>query len=321
MTKITKNNKSQGVPSKLEKWKITGRKQSKNWCFTEHNLDVNLVSIYNENKDIMAYLCWGVEVCPKTKKTHYQGWFQFLNKKRFGGVKKIFTSAHFEMCNGTEEQNDEYCGKENDFHTLGKYTIQGARSDLEALKRMIDNGNKMDDIINKNFSLYCRYKNGIESYFERVQRRNIPSWRTIKVIYLWGTTGTGKTRMAMTNDPDDTYKIGGYALKHWNFYENEKTIVIDDYNNDVNITYLLLLLDGYKLRLNTKFGFTNANWNKVYITSNLNPNELHANAKPAHRKALFRRLSSVIKMEHKVKLLQVCTNSNKVELSSSDESS
>ena len=268
-------------------------KQSKNWCFTEFNMELNLNKIYEANKDIITYICWGVEICPTTKKEHYQGWLQFLNKKRLGGVKKLLKTAHLTACNGTEEQNDEYCQKDNNYTTIGEYTRQGARSDLEQLKKLIDTGVSLENIISNNFSLYCRFKNGIESYYNIIQKKLIPKWRDIEVFYIWGKTGTGKTRYAVEHCD---FKIEGFNLAHWNGYTNEKSILIDEYNNDVQINVLLGLLDGYKLRLNAKYGFCYANWTTVYITSNLSPEELHRHANLKHREALMRRITKVIHM-------------------------
>ena len=57
---------------------------------------------------------------------------------------------------------------------------------------------------------------------------------------------------------------------------------------------MLALLDGYQVRLNQKGTHSYANWNKVFITTNLKPDELHSEAKPAHRDALFRRITIVV---------------------------
>ena len=90
------------------------------------------------------------------------------------------------------------------------------------------------------------------------------------------------------------YRIQGTQLSWWQDYDGEKCICIDEYNNDVPIGEMLNLLDGYQLRLNVKGSHTYANWTKVYITTNLKLDELHANAKQAHRDALFRRITTII---------------------------
>jgi len=270
-------------------------KQSKNWCFTDYEfLDMN--GIYESNKDIIAYIGWGREVCPTTKKEHYQGWIQFFKKKRLGGVKTAFNSKsiHVESCIASEKFNEEYCQKDGKFEFRGSFTIQGARNDLELIKQKILEGATLDEIIMYDFSTYCRYKNGIEKFCEIVLAKNLSKFRAVEVIYIWGKTGTGKTRFAMEQCD---FKIEGYNLKWWGGYNGEKCILIDEYNNDLKITKLLNLLDGYKLRLDVKGGHTYANWNKVYITSNLSVEALHGSARGVHKEALMRRITQVIHME------------------------
>ena len=121
-----------------------------------------------------------------------------------------------------------------------------------------------------------------------VDKKNRKKFRKVEVVVLSGSTGTGKTRKAME---EANYKITGNQLQWWDGYEGEKCICIDEYNNDIGITELLNILDGYELRLPIKGSFTYANWNKVYITTNLTKSQFHSNAKSEHRKALFRRVT------------------------------
>ena len=125
--------------------------QSRNWCFTDFEL-LDWSKIYGA-EDVIRYICWGEETCPKTKKKHYQGWIQINNKKRLGGVKKLCQSKkiHLEACRGTEGDNEKYCQKDNLYHKKGEYTTQGKRTDLDGLKKIIDDGGTLGDIANENF--------------------------------------------------------------------------------------------------------------------------------------------------------------------------
>ena len=57
---------------------------------------------------------------------HQQGWIQFINKKRLGGVKAIFDSKslHLEPCRGTAKQNNIYCAKDKKFTSLGPFNFK-----------------------------------------------------------------------------------------------------------------------------------------------------------------------------------------------------
>lgn len=269
--------------------------RSRNWCFTDFEL-LNWKKIYEDYHDIIRYICWGKEECPKTKKIHYQGWIQFVNVKRMSRVKSIVGSKklHVEMCRGTEQQNEKYCQKDNKYTTLGQFKIQGQRTDLEEIHKEIKSGKKIGDIIESHFETFCRYRNGIKDGIQYYTKKNNKKFRNVHVEYYHGETGTGKTRLAMENNPD-AFKITGDNLKWFDGYDGEKTLIIDEYANQCSVTKLLNLLDGYQLRLAVKGGFTYASWEKVIITSNLTPEELHFNAKDAHRQALFRRIDEITK--------------------------
>lgn len=284
--------KTENAPKKISKEK-PNFKESRNWCFTDFEL-LNHTKIYNEYSDIIRYICYGRETCPKTKKVHIQGWIQFINKKRLNRVKSIFGSnkIHLESCRGSESQNDKYCAKENNFVKLGVYKIQGQRTDLEDVKKTLDKGGSLWKISQDHFSNYIRYTSGFKDYKKMVDQRRTRKFRKVAVEYVHGATGTGKTRTA-SEENLDAFKITGSSLQWFDGYNMEKTLIIDEYNNDVGITTLLNLLDGYQLRLPVKGSFTYANWNKVVITSNNPPSDLHTNAREAHREALFRRITTI----------------------------
>ena len=267
-------------------------KQCRNWAFTDFKL-LDMNSLYHDNIDTIRYLCYGEEICPKTKKTHYQGWIQFVNKKTMGGVKRIFKSKciHLEQMRSTELNNDKYCKKDNKFKTFGKYKCQGERTDLEAIKHDIEIGKPMINIAKDYFSDFIRYKSGFIKYRELHLKKTTKEFRNVNVVLKTGKTNTNKTRSAVENNPD-AYKIQGHSMKWWDGYEGEKTIIIDEYNNDIGITQLLSILDGYQLRLPIKGGFIYANWTKVIITTNLRT--LHSNAKEEHINALNRRINTII---------------------------
>ncbi len=265
--------------------------QSRNWCFTDFQL-LDFSKIWNEYQDLIRYMIIGNELCPKTGKIHKQGYIQFFNKKRMNGVKKILKSKciHLETTRGTPKANKIYCAKDKNFKEYGKVMNQGHRSDLETIKKQLDDGADMYHIAQTNFGSFVRYWPGLYKYKQMCDKRRTRKWRKLEVVLIMGPTDSGKTRKAME---DATYKISASELQWFDGYDMDETICIDEYNNDVPITRMLGLLDGYQYRLPIKGGFTYANWNKVYITTNLRKAQLHTLAKPAHRDALFRRITEI----------------------------
>lgn len=244
--------------------------------------------------DKVRYAIFGKEVCPSTGKIHWQSYVELNSPQRVSGLKKIFddNTLHAEKRKGTREQARDYCKKDGAYTEFGKWIKgQGHRSDLDSIVDEMKAGKKLGDVMLENPKTYCQYRNGLRDIAAEISKKNLPDWRDVDVTLLSGPTGCGKTRTAMK---EATYRIQGSQLKWWQDYDGDECICIDEYSNDVKITEMLNFLDGYKLRLDVKGSHTYANWRKVYITTNLKPDELHKDAKPAHRDALFRRINKVV---------------------------
>jgi len=209
------------------------------------------------------------------------------------GIKKLFNdnTVHIEKRKGTREEARDYCKKDNKYIETGKWIKgQGHRTDLESFVQDLQDGKKLSEVMLDQPALYCQYRNGLKDIAASVIKKKTTEFRKLEVVLITGPTGTGKTREAMK---EATYRIQGTQLNWWQDYDAEDCICIDEYSNDVKITELLNFLDGYQLRLNVKGSHTYANWRKVYITTNLKLNEIHKEAKQAHRDALFRRITTI----------------------------
>lgn len=247
----------------------------------------------NEN---IRYAIYGKEICPTTGKLHWQSYIEFHKPLRFSAIKKIYNqnNCHInEKYKGsTREQARDYCKKDGEYIEYGEWIKgQGARTDIKTVVDKLKDGKKMSELMIEQPGLYCQYRNGLKDINANIIKNKTKEWRDIEVILIAGPTGCGKTKTAMK---DATYKIQGTQLSWWQDYDQEECICIDEYSNDVKITELLNLLDGYQLRLSIKGSHTYANWKKVYITTNLKINEIHSEAKQAHKDALFRRITTII---------------------------
>lgn len=262
---------------------------SRNYCAT---FFANPVRRLN-NKEI-RYAISGEEICPTTGQKHWQCYIELFKPARIAGVKKILDDekVHLEPRKGTREQARDYCKKDGKFLELGTWiTGQGHRSDLDDVVKKLKEGQTLNSLMVENPKVYCQYRNGLRDIAGSVTKSITQKFREVQVVLLTGPTGCGKTRFAMD---EAKYKIQGTQLGWWQDYDQEECICIDEYSNDVKITELLSILDGYQLRLNVKGSHTYANWKKVYITTNLKLEELHREAKQAHKDALMRRITRVI---------------------------
>ncbi len=108
---------------------------------------------------------------------------------------------------------------------------------------------------------------------------------------IWGEAGSGKTRMAVENNPNHyMLSVPQAGNLWWDGYEGEDVLIIDDFYGGIQYALLLRILDGYQLRIPIKGGFTYALWTKIIITSNKDPREWYQRG---YTKALARRINKI----------------------------
>ncbi len=251
----------------------------------------------------VAYIVVGMEICPKSKKPHGQGFVQLKNRQRLKGAQKTLNlpGAHFEgkAKNSTVEEAIAYCKKDGDWWEWGTVKKgQGARTDISQVRDMLKEGKTVMEVIEKAPEVWFKYSGAVLKTKALYLGERLPKTRDVTVTVLWGPTGTGKTWTAM--DYESVFKIQGYDLQKGWFcqYKGEDRLVIDEFTNgSCNISRLLALLDKYKLELQIKNSSTWAEWSEVVLTTNLQwPAMIYPGANPAHRDALFRRVNDVIYM-------------------------
>lgn len=206
------------------------------------------------------YYTYGREMCPDTDREHFQGFI--ITKKTNGirAIKRIIRAGddcHIEHCRGTRRQARDYCWKDGEYVEWGRFE---SLTQSELFRQPIR-------LLKEDYpAFYCRYYKGLERLVDKG-----PKFRKMEVKVLVGKTDTGKTRRVM--EMDDVFKLDP-PYKWWDGYEGEEILLIDDYESfAIPRGQLLNILDGYRLRLETKGSHTWAKWTKVYITTNFKVKE------------------------------------------------
>ena len=123
------------------------------------------------------------------------------------------------------------------------------------------------------------------------------TFRILTTTYIWGPTGTGKTRSVMEQyGYSGVYRITDYSHP-FDSYAGEEVLLLDEYSSNFQIRDLLNYLDGYPLTLPARYSNRVACFTKVYVISNLclsrqYPNEQYNS--PATFAALLRRIHKVV---------------------------
>jgi len=148
---------------------------------------------------------------------------------------------------------------------------QGTRSDLEACRQSILQGESTETLWDEHFPTMVRYHRSMDVYRTVKQaKRNAPP----NIIVLWGPTGTGKTTQAYTDYPT-LFTVSppkGSGL-YYDGYDGELTLLFDDFAGHwMSYTHIKLLLDSRPYRLPVHGGAgQHLQANTIIFTSNRPP--------------------------------------------------
>lgn len=273
----------------------------RSWTFTSYN---NLeFRPYQDN--MVQYCICQKERCPQTGREHIQGYIYTYNPTRMASIQTYLqdNTAHLEHSKGNPQQNKAYCSKlESRVDGPWEYGTcpagQGHRTDWDGLITDLKSGNSIESLARNHTNLYIRYHSGIKSTFFHIHTPT-SNFRQVETSVYWGETGTGKTRRAVEEN-DSYYILTNSQTGVWfDGYNSEACLIIDEFYGWVQFGTLLRILDGYKFQAKIHGGFVWANWNKVIITSNKEPNEWYDWNKFSERQkqALFRRFSNIVYFE------------------------
>jgi hypothetical protein len=271
--------------------------------FTDWSLD--MLDWVQELRDdgTIQYIRYAQEIGEKDGQPHLQGHFCLKKQMRFNALKKRLSDAggdevHFSVMRGSYEQNEEYEDKGGGpIFEDGVKPKNGRpkRKATEIYLELLNEGKSVYEIVNEHSGALFHMR-ALQEY-QRIKRaRTIPAWREMKVIVLYGPTGTGKTRMGMSC-PEKTFLMNPAKNEWWDGYQGEEVCVLDEYVEQWPITRLLKILDGYPIQLPVKGGFESAAFTTVILTSNVPPDSWYIGWAEASRAALSRRITAVYNVE------------------------
>lgn len=197
---------------------------------------------------------------------HLQGYLELHSQIRFNTFKKLLPRAHFEQRLGTAKQASDYCRKEDsDPYVYGEISSPGKRTDLDTLASQITSGLSKRKLAEVNPVAIIKFSRGIDE-LRSLTLKPRDSSTPKQVFVYWGTTGTGKTRTAVEDNPD-AYIWGPENGKWFHGYDGEDTVILDEFRGQLPFGFLLRLLDRYPMKVETKGSMVEFVANKIIITS------------------------------------------------------
>ncbi len=269
-----------------------------------------------EKEHFFRYIIGQWETCPETKKKHFQGYAQMF--KRCQGRKQFQRNlgggkCWHEKARGSSEANVKYCSKESwvgkgnriegtEIFEFGKVVQKkGERTDIEAIQNMLRDGASVKEVADSHFKTWTGRYRAVDRYHQMCLKDKAKAFRHVKVHVLHGQAGANKSRTAEERAEaagGGFYRpiVNNQGQVWFSNYEGEETLILDDFYGNIKFSYMLRLLDGYRMEIERKGGQTYAMWNKVYITSNTHPDKWWSGFQniPEQAKAGFqRRVTSI----------------------------
>lgn len=266
-------------------------KSSRKWTLTinnpeKHGYTIESVVEILDKWEGMTYWCLGSETGVNENTPHYHVMIYSVGAKRFDTVKKKFPTAHIEACKGTIMENRDYCWKTGKWKDTEKGTLhdyesnresgtppeekgRGHRTDLNELYDMIKDG-MTDFEIMEECPQYIQQFEKIDKVRQMVKNEQFADcWRELKVVYIWGTTGAGKTRYVMdTYGYRNVYRVTDY-YHPFDHYQGEDVVIFEEFRSSLYAGDMLKYLDGYPVKLPARYNNKTACFTKVYIISNI----------------------------------------------------
>ena len=242
----------------------------------------NIKDILIQKFKTTSYFCMADEE-GSTYHTHV--FVCFTSRVRFGTVKKQFPTAHIELVKGSIADNINYIKKSGKWECDKKHGTQipdtfeefgnrppeskGRDIAMSELYQMILDGMSNAEIIAVNQD-YLRIIDTIDKIRITVLSDLYKDERRLDIscTYIYGATGTGKTRGILDEYGDsNVYRITDY-LHPFDTYRCQKVILFEEFRDSIKIQNMLNYLDVYPLVLPARYNNKYACYNRVFIVSN-----------------------------------------------------
>lgn len=266
-------------------------KQSRKWLLTLNNpqesgwghekLKMSLATM----KPVIYY-CMSDEIAPTTDTYHTHVYMHCKTPVRFSTVKNKFPTAHIDLARGTAEQNknyvfkigEKYEGTEKEDSRIdgtqeewGEFPDehQGKRPELAMLLEMIQSGMSNYEIIT-NYPDYLFDTDKIERVRLTLREEEFKEKiRPIDMTYVWGKTGTGKTRDIMLRHGYANVYRTTMGSHPFDLYKGQDIICFDEFNSTIKLEKMNVLTDIHPAILPCRYADRVACYTKIYIVSNI----------------------------------------------------
>lgn len=257
----------------------------------------------------------------KTGLLHYQFFLTFKNARETNSVYRALLKQGLHMNSTQPARKDawtciKYTSKEDTrvegYEPYGNPELvakmrlmrsaQGRRNDLGKLRDAIIKDHMTVDDILRDPDLSIKSARYV-SWLDRLQKANsvtpreATEQRDVKIHYLYGSPRIGKTRLIYDNiSVDDFYRVTDYSHPFDN-YVGQRVLVLDEYDSQFPITSINNYLDRYGCELPARYHNAWANWDEVWVISNLSISAQYPDDNTDKKKAFIARFTDITYMD------------------------
>lgn len=286
--------------------------------YTHSAIKEELISSFST----LRYMCMADEIGAETKTYHTHVYMYCTSRIRFSKVKKSFPEAHIDVARGSVKNNIDYVKKtgkwentekaetrvEGTFEEWGESPTQkGEKPEMEELYQMVLNGYSNAEILAMNND-YILQIDKIDKLRTILLTEKFKNTRRIdlKVVYVSGVTGEGKTRDVLDRHGDcNVYRICDYTHP-FDGYNCQPVMAFDEYRSQLSISDMLQYCDIYPIELKARYSNKFACYETVYIISNWSLEQQYETAQREDTEswqAFLRRIHEVIVYEGNGKIV------------------
>lgn len=231
-----------------------------------------------------AYLCFGREKAPTTGTPHFQGYIQFPKLRRFATLATKLGAAFFNA-KGSAEEASAYCRKDEDFYEIGTMldlkrhggkrrcaTAEACVEIRDAIKAKRPRHELLEE--------YPHLTSHVNALCDlRPVRVNKP-----ELIYIWGSTGHGKSTTTKHTLLDLGYDMNNQywkpsADKWWPRYAQQPVVILEEFTSCFSATSFLQMCDSTPYHVQFKGGYTTFDSPYIIILTNMALENQYVNLK------------------------------------------
>lgn len=235
-------------------------------------------------------------------RTHLQGYARFKAAKTGSAVKKWLgrDDAHLELPIASDWHNHQYCVKEGTIVVQWgedpKEPATKGHSDWEFAHDQISRGKGLLTVIDEKPHM-ARYIGALRQLQTEKEVKQQEAWRDVRTTYMWGSAGVGKSRAIMEKyGHENVYRVTD-KKNPWDGYRGEPVVVFEEYRSNFGVENMLNWLDGYPIMLPCRYANRPAQFNRVFLVTNITLEEQFQQVQENHPEtfgAFLRRIDDLI---------------------------